>query len=195
MKATTWIAIAVLASSALLAAPPVSAQGPFYVGVSVGQSEFDEEAAIPSLITSGTVDSKKTAFKIFGGYQYNPNFGLELAYVDLNSASYSGSFFGTPVVGGKVELWGFNFSAVGILPLSPTFELFGKAGLFFWSAEASDVTNGVPFSTSDDGADLSIGLGLSVNLTTNVSLRAEWERFMTDVADVDLWSIGIAVRF
>ncbi|MGH8660995.1 MAG: outer membrane beta-barrel protein [Burkholderiales bacterium] len=195
MKATRLIAVAVFASSALLAAPPVSAQGPFYVGGSVGQSDIDDEAAIPALITSGTVDSKKTAFKIFGGYQFDPNFGLELSYVDLNSASYSGTFFGDPVISGKVELWGFNFSAVGTLPVSPTFALFGKAGLFFWEAKASDITGGIPFSATDDGVDLSIGLGMSVNLTKNVSVRAEWERFMTDVADADLLSIGIAVRF
>lgn len=195
MKAARWIASAFLVLGGLVAAPQVSAQGPFYVGVSVGQSDIDDEIAIPNLITSGTVDGKKTGFKIFGGYQFNPNFGAELAYVDLDKANYGGTFGGIPVTGGTVEVWGFNFSAVGILPLNPSFALFGKAGLFFWEAKANDVTGGIPFSATDDGADLSIGLGLSYNITNNISVRAEWERFMMDVADADLLSVGIAVRF
>jgi OOP family OmpA-OmpF porin len=193
MRATKLFATAVLVLSGLVAASQASAQG-FYIGGSVGQSDIDDEITT-GLITSGSVDGKDTGFKIFGGYQFNQNFGVELAYVDLGKASYSGSFFGAPVTGGKVEVWGLNISAVGTLPLNPSFSLFGKVGLFSWEAEASDVTGGVPFSAKDDGVDLSIGLGLSYNFTKNVSARVEWQRFMMDVADADLLSVGIVYKF
>ena len=102
MRAAKSIATAVLVLSGLLAASQASAQG-FYIGGSVGQSNFDDSNAIPDLITSGNVDSKDTGYKIFGGYQFNQHFGLELAWVDLGKASYSGTFLGAPVTGGTVE--------------------------------------------------------------------------------------------
>ena len=165
-----------------------------YVGASFGQSDIDESVAA-GLITSGTVDGEDTGFKIFGGYQLNRNFALEAAYVDLGEASYSGSFFGAPVTGGKVEISGINLSAVGILPLAEKFSLFGKLGMFLWDSEASDVTGGVPFNDKADGTDLSFGVGAGYELGRNLLLRAEWERFDASDSDVDLLSIGVAFRF
>ena len=192
MKASRVIAAAVLLCG-MVAASQASAQG-FYIGGSVGQSDIDDSITT-GLITSGTVDGKDTGFKLFGGYQFNQNLGVELAYVDLGEASYSGTFLGAPVTGGKVEVSGFNFSAVGTYPLNPSFALFGKLGVLAWEAKATDVTGGVPFSAKDDGADISFGLGASYNFTKNVSARVEWERFKMDSADADLLSIGIVYKF
>lgn len=206
MKATKLFAVALLVLSGSVAASQASAQG-FYIGGSVGKSDIDDDIAIPGLITSGTVDGKESGFKIFGGYQFNQNFGVELAYVDLGKATYNGTFFGSPVTGGKVEITGFNFSAVGTLPLNPSFSLFGKVGLFFWEAEASDVTGGVPFSSADSSSDLSVGVGMSYNFTKNFGARVEWERFKaggedflgfssaTGSASINLLSLGLVYKF
>jgi hypothetical protein len=180
-QAKKYLTVALFAFSGLFAAPQVSAQGPFYAGGSVGQSDMDDNNAIPALITSG-------------GYQLNPNFGLELAYVDLGKASYSGTFFGATVTGGSLKVTGLNFSAVGTFPVNPSFALFGKLGMFVSESKASDVTGGVPFSGTEDNTDVSFGLGVSYDITRNVSARAEWERFKA-VGDIDLLSIGIAVKF
>jgi len=193
MRAAKSIATAVLVLSGLLAASQASAQG-FYIGGSVGQSNFDDSNAIPDLITSGTVDSTDTGYKIFGGYQFNQHFGLELAWVDLGKATYSGAFLGASVTGGTVETSGLNFSAVGTLPLGSNFALFGKVGFFTWESKASDVTGGVPFSGKDDGTDVSFGIGASYNFTKNFGVRAEWERFKA-VGDIDLLSIGAVYKF
>lgn len=193
MRATKMFAAAVLVLSGLVAAAQASAQG-FYIGGSIGQSKMDDGNAIPDLITSGTVDGKDTGYKIFGGYQFNQNFGLELAYVDLGKASYSGTFLGAPVTGGTVKTSGVNISAVGTLPLNSGFALFGKAGLFTWESKASDITGGVPFSGKEDGTNASFGLGASYNFTKNFGIRSEWERFKA-VGDIDLLSVGIVYKF
>jgi OOP family OmpA-OmpF porin len=192
MRATKLFAVAALLCG-LVAASQASAQG-FYIGGSVGQSSFDDDNVIPDLITSGTVDDKDTGFKIFGGYQFNRNFGVELAWVDLGEASYSGTFLGLPVTGGTVKTSGLNISAVGTFPLGSGFALFGKAGIFAWESEANDVTGGTPFSGKEDGTDLSFGLGASYDFTKNFAIRAEWERFKA-VGDIDLLSIGVAYKF
>ena len=165
-----------------------------YVGGSLGQSNFDDGNAIPDLITSGTVHGTDTGYKIFVGYQFNQNFGLEFAYVDLGEASYRGSYFGLSVTGGTVKVSGLNISAVGTLPLNPSFALFGKVGMFSWDAKANDITGGVPFSGKDDGTDLSFGLGASYNINKNVSVRGEWERYQA-IGDIDLLSVGLVVKF
>ena len=186
------IAASLLLASAWTAAAPAAAQA--YLGFGVGKSDYDSGNAIPDLITSGSFDGKDTGFKIFGGYQFNPHFAVELAYVDLGKASYSGDFFGAPVNGGSLETWGLNASVVGILPLNPSFELFGKIGVFGWESKARDTTAGAPFSGKADGGDLSFGLGMALNITRNVSIRAEWERFKA-VDDIDLLSLGLAFKF
>lgn len=184
-----------LALGGLLAATQASAQA--FIGGSFGKSDIDRELTT-GLITSGTVDGKDSGFKVFGGYMFSRNFGVEAAYVDLGEVSYSGSFFGAPVTGGKVEVTGFNIAALGSFPINEQFSIFGKLGLFIWDTEASDVTGGVPFTAKDDGSDISFGLGVSYNFTRNLAVRAEWEKFKVELgaeADADLLSIGIVWRF
>jgi len=194
MRSTkVFSAAAILVFGGLVAASEASAQG-LYIGGSLGKSDIDDSIT-SGLITSGPVDGKDTGFKIFGGYQINQNFGVEVGYVDLGKVSYSG-FSGVDLVtGGKVEPSGLNFSAVGTLPLNPGFALFGKVGLFDWKAKASDVTAGAPFSAKASGSDISFGFGVSYDLAKNVSARVEWERFKMDVSDANLLSVGIASRF
>ncbi|MGH8640446.1 MAG: outer membrane beta-barrel protein [Burkholderiales bacterium] len=201
--------IALLAASGLSGAPDALARGPFYVGASAGRSDIDDEIAFPGLITSGTADGKNTGYKIFGGYEFNPYFGVEVSLVDLGKVKYSGSYLGAPVTGGKVEVVGLNASAVGIVPVNESFSLFGKLGIFAWEASWSDVTGGVPTKAQDNGADLSIGAGFTFNFTKNFSARLEWERFkagggedyntgfpnLTSSAKIDFVSLGFLFKF
>ena len=198
MRATKTFAAAVLALGGLIAACQASAQG-FYLGGSVGKSNIDSDITT-GLITSGTVDGKSSGYKIFVGYQFNDHFGVDFAYVDLGKATYSGSYYGTPVANGNVDVWGLNVSLVGTLPLNPSFAVFGKVGLFAWEAKAKDVTGGVQFSDYANGADYSFGLGLSYSFTKNLSARVEWERFgltgyYYDLGHADLLSLGMVYKF
>jgi OmpA-OmpF porin, OOP family len=197
MSKARTLAAAALAAAGLFFSAPAAAQ--FYLGFSFGQAEVDQSLIVPDLLDpGGTVDGKDGAFKLFGGYQFNRNFALEVAAVDLGDMSYSGFFSGTPsgpVSGGRVQNGGLNLSAVGVLPLGERLALFGKAGIFLWSSEATDITGGVPTISEADGSDLSLGLGASFALTPRASLRAEWERFEMSSSDVDLVSVGLAFSF
>jgi OOP family OmpA-OmpF porin len=183
-----------VASAMLVAGPALAQDRGFFIGGSIGQSDIDDEITT-GLITDGSVDGKDSAFKIFGGYMFNRNFGVEGAYVNLGEVSYSGNFGGAPVTGGKVELDGFNIAALGAFPINEQFSVFGKVGLFMWNADASDTTGGAAFSASDDGTDISFGVGVAYNFTRNLGVRAEWEMFKTDNADATLLSVGLAWRF
>ena len=47
----------------------------------------------------------------------------------------------------------------------------------------------------DDGTDVVYGLGAAYNITQNLSVRGEWERYDFDGDDVDLLSVGLAWAF
>ena len=165
----------------------------FYGGVSFGSSDVDAGIA-SGLITSGPVDGKDSGLKIFGGFQLDKNLGVEIGYVDLGETTYSGSFFGSPVTNGKIEISGINFSAVGALPVTPDLSVIGRIGLFAWDSDASDITGGVPFAASASDTDISFGFGVNYNFTKAFGARVEWERY--DVAaDADLFSAGLLFKF
>lgn len=194
MKRTKILLAAILGLSAALATLQASAQG-FYIGASFGSSDFDKGNVIPDLMTTGNVDGKDSGTKLFGGYQVNRNLGLELAYADLGKTNYGpGSSGPCSVTNGTVKASGFNFSAVGTLPLNPSFDLFGKIGFYAWEAKANDTTCGAPFSDKATGTDLSYGVGATYNLTKNFGIRAEWEQYKA-VDDISLLSIGVAYKF
>lgn len=167
----------------------------YFIGGGLGQSDFDRSVA-SNLVTSGDIDTKDGAFKAFGGGFFGRRFGAELSYVDLGEARYSGDFFGTPVTDGKVALWGWNVAALYDIPITERFSLFGKLGVFLWESEASDVTDGDPFSATSRGWDGgSFGLGATWRFTRNLSARLEWEKFPIGPSDATLLSLGVQYSF
>ena len=202
------LAAAVL-SSGLFAGQAVAADSGWYVGGSLGQSKADVSAgdiksALEAAGATGvvaSVDNTDTAWKIFGGYQLNKNLGFELGYVNLGTLSSSATYAtpaGSPVrASGDGD--GFEFSVVGTLPLTETIAIFGKVGAFAWNVDATATTSLGSVSVSEDGTDLTYGLGANWQFMKNVSARAEWQRF-SDIANggnaaVDMYSVGAVFRF
>ncbi len=177
---------ALLMASLLLPALPAAAQStPFYIGGGAGLSSIDL-CGDPALAGATSCDDEDTGFKIFGGYNFNQNFGVELGWVDLGEISVSG-----PGGTATAEADGFQAAAVGILPINPQFSIFGKLGVYMWDAEV----NAPGISASDDGTDLMFGVGGAFHFTPQLSIRAEWERFEVDDEDADLISASIVFRF
>lgn len=172
----------------------------FYLGAGTGQSSTDITCDLDISCNAKDTD---TALKIFAGYQFNPNFGIEGGYYDLGKFSIDGndSLFGVTRL--AIEVSGLTLAAVGTIPLGERFRIFGKAGLFVWDAdvsvESSTFGNG---SLGEDGTDPLIGVGASFDLVRNLALRVEWERFLNigdessiGESDVDLISASLVLRF
>ncbi|MYM63047.1 porin family protein [Pseudomaricurvus sp. HS19] len=167
----------VMASTLLLLSAAATAQsgetGSFYAGVSLGLTDVD---------VSGF--DKGRSIALVGGYRVNENLALEGSYIDLGEAE-DGPW--------TIEADGFNFAAVGILPINDQFEVFGKLGLFGW--DASVHRSGYGQVESDDGIDLSIGFGASLELTPEISVVAEYQHFELDSDDVSNISVGARYSF
>jgi OOP family OmpA-OmpF porin len=204
---------------ALTATPMAfAAEGGWYLGGSVGSSRVDiDEAQINSLGSPSSTSSNEidTGLKLFGGFQFNKNWAVEVAYIDLGKFTANNTdSTGTLNLDFKIKGW--NVAGVGTLPVSESFAVFGKLGVLNWNldykcatASGTAVCN-APTNRSASGTDLSYGVGLDYALTKQVGLRLEWERFKdvgdpnntrgtdngkTGQSDADLLSVGVKYNF
>lgn len=156
-----------------------------YVGVSVGYvttDALDELETIPGV----SVDDSDTAFKVYAGYNYSANWGVEAFYADLGDLSATDG----------VDKFGLDAKSLGLallakLPVGEQSEVFVKLGYQRWDA---DVTlNGSVFAKGDD-TDVMFGIGAAYAVDS-VSIRAELERYVLDDADFDVLSVGVSYKF
>ena len=187
----------VMALSGVVASSPSFAQakGPaadtgFYVGGSLGQASVNDFCDGLS-----NCEDKDTAWRVFGGYQANRNFSVEVGYTDLGEVSGS---FGASTV--KAAATALELVGIGSFPVTNELSLYGKIGIY---RGETDVTGTGLFSgsVSDSNTDLTFGVGIRYDFSRNLGLRAEWQRYSdfggSDIgeADVDALSVGLVWKF
>ncbi len=200
MRKKVTYTIFATALTAALAAPVFAAEG-FYLGGSAGRTEASDGCdGLDDIGFSGSCDDTDTGWKLFGGYQFTPNFGAEAFYADLGEVSASGIADGVRVTA-DVEIDGFGVSTIGTWPIGDNFGVFGKLGLFRWDIESS-ATGRRSVSLDDDGIDFTFGIGARYALNESFAIRAEWEWFnelgdedTIGESDVDLLSAGVVFSF
>ena len=213
--------VCALSLSACLSVPAFAESG-FYIGAQVGQSRFREntgdfnDVVIQAFADNGLVvvdgdsslDKTDTAFGGLIGYKFLPAFAVEAGYVDLGQLSYTSSgtvsdgFFLYPATADfSADAKGPTLSALGILPLSPTWDIYLRGGAFFakttLQADISVGGFGGDDEMSSDSVDALAGGGIAVHLGERFGLRAEYTRYFkvgdedtTGEADVDQLTVG-----
>jgi opacity protein-like surface antigen len=151
-----------------------------YVGAGWGRFDlhienFDTAGATTTSITS----SNDNAWKVFGGYRFNPFIAVEADYIDLGKPS--DRFTATGSNGNyRVDLSGFAPYLVGTAPLGPI-ELFAKAGWFYYDVKtavnfdspAPGVSPGIESSHSH--SDFTYGGGIGATLFNHLNISAEFD--------------------
>ena len=193
-RAEAAAATAAAAAEVERMAGPAPRQQKFWAGGALNLSRYDD-GATAGLLSQGTLDTQSTGFKVFAGYQFWRHLGIEVGYADLGEVEYSGTFQGTPVTDGKLKITGFDVALVASVALSDKVTLFGKAGAFTWEADANDRAGGVAFSTSTDGTNALLGLGLAYAISPRVALRAELESRRAADEAVNIFAFGAEFRF
>ena len=191
MKKSIW-AVLVVVSCAVGTSAQAQDKGAYFGG---GIFQSDAKDWCNGVV--GSCDDNDTSWRVFGGYQINKWFGVELGYADLGNVSASGTFAGTPFTANAsattIELVG-----VGTFPINEQFGVFGKLGAHRWDLDVSTTVAGTPFSRSGTGTDLTYGVGLQVNITKNISARLEWQRYNdvgdTGPTDVDTFGASLVVK-
>lgn len=158
-----------------------------YVGAGVGQFNIE----LRDVGTAGEdFDQDDTAFRVFGGWRFSPNFALELAYADLGNPSENISG-----VNLDVEVTGFAPYIVFTAPVG-VLEFYTKLGYFFYDFEVTGSAGG--FSTSGSGSDEDFvyTLGLGAVLLDQLNIRFEYETLeVSDSDDATAFWLSGAWRF
>lgn len=180
---------------ATLAGSASAADNGWYAGVDLGSSNYAlmkstmtdlsqglTEAGLPNTTTESDT---ATAYGVDVGYQFFKYLAVEGGYVDFGSASGDANITLTPPGTAHVNIHakGETLYAVGILPLSDQFSLFGKLGALVYSqdltASVSVVGAGstsVP-GASDSGTTPAIGVGANWDIDQQFGLRLGFTRF------------------
>lgn len=185
----------------------------WYIGGNIGQSNAKiDEAAITARLQGGgfstssfSKDNSDTAYKLFGGYQFNENFALEGGYFNLGKFGYTATTVPAGTSSGNIKLSGLNLDAVGMLPVADRFSVFARLGLQYAQAKddfSSSGAVGAPAnpSPSKNAINYKAGVGVQYDFTQNLGMRAEAERYRIDDAvndkgDINMYSIGLVYRF
>ncbi len=203
------IATAVLAS---LVAGPAFAQSyqynqqnpdeGLYAGAGLGNSMLDNDTLNELEDLGANTDDSDTGYKLFAGYQFNPNFAIEASYLDFGDFKANGIWNGEPA-DAKFSAEGFGFALVGKLPIQSGFSVHGKVGMVAWDGDASanftdDAGNRWTVSGGEDGTDPYYGVGAEYEIN-QVIMRAEYERYeISDSGEdfeIDLVSASLGYRF
>jgi OOP family OmpA-OmpF porin len=164
--------------------------------------------------TTGTFDAEDTSYGFVVGWRMSEHLALEGGYMDLGDVSYrdtsEGVFDGT-----SPETWqqnidsgtsGIQLSALGILPLSYRWEVYGRGGVLISnSTESVFITDGIgseKLRGTKSGFDFLAGVGVSFSIAEIYNLRLEYQRVFDagddatlDAADVDLATLNVTVSF
>ena len=167
----------------LFLATTVSAKdvGP-YVNANIGKTDVDVDM----------LDfDKGTSFSFGVGYSFNKHVSVEANYIDFGDMEDD--------IDPVFTLSGdaLVVSAIGKIPFSDNFSGFARLGFFSWDAEVNAA--GFGEIASDDGTDLTYGLGLLIDFNENISGLIQYQKFdfETDGEDIDAdnLSLGLQVFF
>lgn len=206
----------VLMGTVVVAPAAVAADMGWYLGANAGQSRFDASSGdldstwrSLGFTASSSVDDTDTGFKLFAGYKFMKYFAVEGGYVDLGKLTFSSNITAAPAgystgsVSGDIKTKnGVFIDAVGIVPVTDAFSVFGRLGAYSIKAEFHASGPAGSVDQNETGSDVHYGIGAGYNFTKNIGARLEWERFRnvgdeskTGEGDVDLWSVGLAYMF
>lgn len=157
------LVVAALASTFM--ASSAFAQG--YIGFGLGSSQSRGGNSTAGAVTVTGAESNKGSTKIYGGFQFTPNWGLEAQYSDLGNRDYTINNAGV-VTTGSVRSSQYSLAGTGTLPLSQNFALIGKLG---FSANRAN------FNGSNNKTSLMAGVGASYSFTPRLAVRLEYEDF------------------
>lgn len=140
-----------------------------YAGLKVGQFDLDESGA-----------DDPTAYGVYAGYNFDPNFGVEVEYVGSDDADYYNGDIDAKTYG-AYGTYRYAFPNTGVYAK-------GKLGIAKTEVEGNSTT----ISMSDDETSLAGGVGLGYAVNRDFSVEAEYDMLGSDT---DLMTIGAHLKF
>ena len=183
-----------------------------YGGISLGQSQarIDEPRISARLASEGAIRSSMTrnendtAYKIFGGYQFNRNLAVEAGYFNLGKFDFTSTTVPTGTYQGQIKLQGGNIDLVGTLPITQRWSALGRAGIQYANAQDRFQSTGsvrIPNAApSKNALNYKIGVGAQYEVNRSLFVRGEVEHLRVDDAvgnrgGVNMYSVSLVIPF
>lgn len=201
-------ALAILGMAAALVAAPAAGQGGdergIYLGGSLGYSQYKDSCKnlfIPC-------EDHDTAWRFFGGYQFNRNWAAEFGFGDFGEVQGSGIIPAGGNATFRTHSYGFDLTGIGNLYITQRLSLFGRLGAYMGRTTRDiEFTNFPNVNDAKTNSGLTYGAGLGYDLG-RFGVRAEWRRYdnigtnqnsgiegASGTDEVDIFSIGALFRF
>lgn len=211
MSYRSWIAaLALTAAAGIPNAMAADSAAAWYLGAGAGQSraKLNDSSVNAVLAGSGSTagptskDETDVSYKLFLGYQFNKYFAVEGGYFSLGEFSFTTTTVPAGTLRGIAKNHvGMNLDVLGILPLADRFSLYGRLGI--QNSKTTDLFSGVAVlnpAPSKNKTDYKLGLGAKFDITKNIGLRGEWERYrvsdgLSGNTDVDVFSASLLYKF
>ena len=158
-------------------AESTSGQPQIYIGGGIGAGRINGEDFTNS---NGDISENRVSWKAQAGLKFNPILSIEAQYIDFGAANRNSD---------RVKATGWTAGAILDLPTGIFITPYAKVGAIRW--ETDNRFNNI--SANESGTDLTWGGGVRFNLSDNLDLRAEYERFRMDSTHVD--NISATVQF
>lgn len=197
MRNVRWLVVLGMLGTAA-AAPAAAQETGVYLGGSLGYSQFKDTCK--GLIIP--CDGNDTAWRAFGGYQFNRYIALEAGFGNLGAATGAGIMnTGTPG-DFKVEIkQAWDLTALLLMPVTSRLSALARLGMYRARTTHDETAAGFPdIHQAGTNSGLSYGAGVEFRLGV-VGLRAEWQRYenvgvaSTLEDDIDVFSVGALFRF
>ena len=151
-----------------------------------------------------TVDETDVGYGVSVGSNFNKWCGVEIGYQDLGTETYVDIDANSNIFDGEVTTDGYYLAAIGRYPFSEfssaawlaNIEAIARLGLFMWEQDDDGVTVNLgnqPYSESDDGTDLTYGIGLRAGIWKGLSARVEYD-YIDEIKFSNLW-FGLSWSF
>lgn len=171
-----------------------------YAGASFVQSTFDHDWNLASGEPVMNIDDEDQGFKVLFGWRPVRWFALEASYADLGAASGNTSIVCAAAIGFPcptelaADVRSSQVAALGLLPLG-AFDLFARAGLNYWRADAR-IADGATVVVRDREHDTDVVYGVGAQYRyQRVGLRLEYENITLGDSDADTVSVGVTYNF
>jgi uncharacterized repeat protein (TIGR01451 family) len=174
-----------------------------FVAGSVDATEMDARIARQGYRTQTELSGQqRLGAMVSAGYRRH-HLGLEAAYVDLGKMTTR--VRGTNPITDDYLLAisrshpqsgsGPQFSVLGYLPFGERFEVFGRAGAFYWRSNMSAEGRSRYRDVDHRAFDPALGLGLNYRMTDRWTAAGQWTAYRLAGERVSALSVGVTYAF
>ena len=143
----------------------------WYAGVGMGRAHGDLNRT-DFTPTATSIDDSDTGFKIFSGYQVNPNFAVEAGFSNFGKIKVEGA------TAGEIKTKAVSLNAVGLINFSNRLGVYAKGGIYRTDRNRSSalVFSGTKKVKDENG--ITYSLGAQVSLSEEVAFAVDFQKLV-----------------